>query len=113
VKWWGPNITSTTAGTSTAAVLAGEMWNAAYELCPQAEYTGITLEFGTVALEETFAALRADQWLEMHPEAEPSQGKAIKQRLRDAFYVDTEAWKQALLEQGRRAAIQACRGLAS
>ena len=87
------------------------MWLAAYEECAQAEYTGIALEYGTVPVMEVIDALRADHWLENHPEAEAAQGAAIKRRVRDAFYTDTDAWKQRIVEQGCEAAQQAVRGL--
>jgi hypothetical protein len=91
--WWGDAVTSIYDGSSTSALLTGLMWLSAYEECPQAEYTGIALEYGTVPLMEVFDALRADQWLENHPEAAQEQRSAIKRRLRDAFYTDTDAWK--------------------
>jgi hypothetical protein len=109
--WWG-DITTTFDGSSTAALLEGEMWRTAYEDCAQAEYTGIALEFGTVPLLETIEALRAEQWLENHPEIGAPQAAAIKQRLRDAFYTDTDEWKHAIIGQGTEVAFQACLGLA-
>lgn len=112
--WWGPEVTSIYDGSSTSALLTGLMWLAAYQDCPQAEYTGIALEYGTVPIEEVIDALRADQWLELHREqADPAQREAIKRRLRDAFYTDTNAWKQAIVEQARNAAQQAVAHLAS
>lgn len=110
--WWGPAVTSIYDGSSSSAMLSGLMWLAAYEECAQAEYTGIALEYGTVPLMEVIDALRGDHWLECHPEAEAAQGAAIKQRVRDAFYTDTEAWKRRVLEQAVEAAQQAVRGLA-
>ena len=89
------------------------MWMAVYEECPQAEYTGIALEYGTVPLMEVMDALRADQWLENHPDAPADQRVAIKRRIRDAFYTDTDEWKQRIVEQGVEAASQAVRGLAT
>ncbi|MEK8053460.1 M14 family metallopeptidase [Ideonella sp. DXS22W] len=112
--WWGPGITSIYDGSSTSALLTGLMWTVAYEACPQAEYTGIALEYGTVPVEEVLDALRADQWLENHPEADtldPARRAAIKQRLRDAFYTDTDVWKRQIVAQGREAAHQAVAGL--
>jgi len=109
--WWG-DITTTFDGSSTAALLEGEMWRTAYEECAQAEYTGIALEFGTVPLLETIDALRAEQWLENHPEIGAPRAAAIKQRLRDAFYTDTDDWKHAIISQGTEVAFQACLGLA-
>jgi hypothetical protein len=111
--WWGPQVTSLHDGTSSSAPLSGVMWNVAYEECAQAEYTGIALEYGTVPILEVIDALRADQWLENHPEAPEAQRREIKQRMRDAFYTDTDAWKTRVLEQAFEAAHQAARGLAS
>jgi hypothetical protein len=108
--WWG-EITSLYDGSSTSAPLVGLMWLAAYEECPQAEYTGIALEYGTEAFDEVTEALRADQWLENHPEVGAAQRDAIKRRLRNAFYTDTDAWKQRIVEQAREAAGQAVVGL--
>jgi hypothetical protein len=45
------------------------MWTSAYEECPQAEYTGIALEYGTLPLPQIVMNLRAEQWMENHPEA--------------------------------------------
>jgi hypothetical protein len=110
--WWG-DVTSIWDGSSTSAVLTGMMFAAAYEECPQAEYTGMALEYGTLPQPEVMAALRADQWLENHPEAPDEQRRAIKQQVRDAFYVDTDEWKAQILSQAFEASQQALRGLAA
>jgi len=109
--WWGSGVTSIYDGSSASARLTGMMWMSVYEECPQAEYTGIAMEYGTVPIPEVVEALRADQWLENHPEADEAQARAIKQRMREAFYTDTEAWKQAVLTQAFDAARQAVAGL--
>ena len=109
--WWGADVTSTYDGSSSSAPLRGMMWMAAYEECAQAQYTGIALEYGTLPVMDVIDALRADHWLECHPEAEAAQGPAIKRQVRDAFYTDTDAWKQRVVEQAREAAEQALRGL--
>jgi hypothetical protein len=109
--WWGDQITSIYDGTSTSALLTGLMWLSAYEECPQAEYTGIAVEYGTVPLMQVIAALRADQWLENHPETPEDQRAQIKRRMRDAFYTDTDAWKDQVLAQAIEAARLALRGL--
>jgi hypothetical protein len=109
--WWGESVTSIYDGSSTSAPLTGLMWLSAYEECPQAEYTGIALEYGTVPILELIEALRADQWLENHPQKGAAQRAAIKQRLRDTFYVDTPAWKERVLEQAFDAVRQGLAGL--
>ncbi|WP_280154328.1 M14 family metallopeptidase [Piscinibacter sp. XHJ-5] len=109
--WWGPEVTSIYDGSSTSALLTGMMWLAAYDECPQAEYTGIALEYGTLPILDVINALRGDQWLENHPEAPAPLHRFIKQQLRDAFYTDDDAWKQRVVEQGVEAARQAVSGL--
>ena len=56
-------------------------------------------------------ALRADQWLENHPGTDDATRRQIKQQLRDAFYTDTDEWKERIVEQGIDAARGAVRGL--
>jgi hypothetical protein len=110
--WWGDAVTSIYDGSSTSALLTGLMWLAAYEECAQAEYTGIALEYGTLPVLEVMNALRADQWLENHPDAPAAQRQAIKRQLRDAFYTDTDVWKERVVAQAREASLQALEGLA-
>ena len=111
--WWGPQVTSIYDGTSTSAPLTGLMCAAVYEECPQAVYTGIALEYGTLPTQEVIHALRADHWLHAHPEASDEQRRAIKQQVRDAFYIDTDVWKRQIVEQGFVAARAAAVGLES
>jgi len=110
--WWG-DVTSIYDGSSSSALLTGMMWMAAYDECAQAEYTGIALEYGTVPQADVIHALRADQWLEDHPDADEATRRAIKQQVRDAFYTDTDAWKERIVEQGVDAARGAVRGLST
>jgi Protein of unknown function (DUF2817) len=110
-QWWGAGVTSLADGTSVSAPLQGLMWQAAVQECAQAEYTGIAMEYGTVPVLDVINALRADQWLENHPETDAETTRAIKRQVRDAFYTDTDAWKQQVLEQAHDAARKALHGL--
>ena len=112
-RWWGQAVTSIYDGSSTSALLSGLMWMGAYQECPQAEYTGIALEYGTLPLPQIVMNLRTEQWMENHPEAPADLRAAAKQRFRDAFYTDTPAWKARIVEQGLDAARQAVAGLAA
>ena len=109
--WWGPDVTSIYDGSSSSALLTGLMWSAAYDEIPQAQYTGIALEFGTVPVMDVIEALRAEHWLENHPEAPAEQARLIKQRLKDAFYVDEPEWKRRVVEQAGAATELAVKGL--
>jgi hypothetical protein len=111
--WWGPQVTSIYDGSSASAPLTGLMWSVVDLVCPQAEYTGIAVEYGTEPLSEVVDALRGDQWLYNHPEAPAQLRAAIKQRIRNAFYTDTPAWKQRIVEQGVDATRRALAGLAA
>ena len=111
-RWWGDAVTSIYDGSSASARLTGMMWLVAGQECPQAEHTGIALEYGTLPLPDMIDALRADHWLECHPEAPASQQAQIKLQMRDAFYTDTSEWKQRIVEQARETALQALHGLA-
>ncbi len=112
-RWWGPEVTSIYDGSSSSALLSGLMWNVLLEECAQAEYTGIALEYGTEPVAEVIGALRGDHWLYAHPESGAAQAAAIKKRMRDAFYTDSDAWKERIVEQGFSAARAALAGLQS
>ncbi|MES2634572.1 MAG: M14 family metallopeptidase [Pseudomonadota bacterium] len=116
-RWWGGGgstpVTSIYDGSSTSAFLTGLMWNAAREECPRAEFTSIAMEYGTVPLLQTLQRLRADHWLRLHPQAPDALRKQIKQDVLDAFYTDTDTWKEQVLTQAREAMVQAVDGLAS
>jgi hypothetical protein len=109
--WWGPRLTFTDDGTSTSSDLLGNLWHAAYEECPQATYTGITLEFGTQPLAAVTRALRFDHWVARRRLQHDEQREAARTLMREAFFTDTPAWKKAVLEQGRDAAVHAVDGL--
>ena len=114
--WWGGNgstpVTSIDDGSSKSASLTGLMWGAIFEECPQAEYTGIAMAYGTVPFTDVLQALRADHWLHLHPEASPALQAEIHQGMRDAFYTDTDEWRAQIVVQARQAMFQAVDGLA-
>ncbi|MGH8822547.1 MAG: DUF2817 domain-containing protein, partial [Rhodoferax sp.] len=115
--WWGGNgatpVTSIYDGSSTSAFLTGLMCGAIYEECPQAEYTGIAMEYGTLPQLEVMQSLRAEHWLNIHRDAPPGLAKQIKRQMMDAFYTDTDAWKDRIISQARQAMLQAVEGLNS
>lgn len=115
--WWDNGgttpVTSIYDGSSSSAFLTGLMWNSIYEECPQAEYTGIAMEYGTLPPFEMMQALRGEHWLNIHRDAPPELAKQIKTQMMDAFYVDTDAWKGQIISQARQSLFQAVDGLGS
>jgi hypothetical protein len=115
--WWGGNgathVTSIYDGSSSSAFLTGLMWTAMYQECPQAEYTGIAMEYGTQPVLQVMQALRAEHWLNIHRDAPAALAEAIRQQMLDAFYTDTEVWKGQIIAQARQSLFQAVDGLIS
>lgn len=110
--WWGSAVTSTQDDSSSSPALHGQMWSAVYDECPQAQYTGIAVELGTAPRLEVLQALRADQWLARRPHAPESLRRSIKQRMRRAFYVETDDWKRHAAAETIAAVRAALDGLA-
>ncbi|MDD5336273.1 MAG: DUF2817 domain-containing protein [Rhodoferax sp.] len=110
-EWWGGKgatpVKIVDDGTSVSAPATGLIWHIIYEECPQAEITPLCLECGTQPTMQVLKALRAEQWLTLHPDAPVAQAAGIKRGLRDAFYVDTAAWKEKIVDQARQAMLQA------
>jgi hypothetical protein len=79
----------------------------------QAEYNGLTLEYGTLPSMQVLKAMRAEHWLHNNPQASPATRARIKRSLRDAFYVDTHDWKEQVLLQAREVLTQTLHGLAA
>jgi hypothetical protein len=112
--WWGSgdnHVTSIYDGSSTSAFLTGLMWFSILEECPQAEYTGIAMEYGTVPMMETAQAVRAGNWLGQHPDAPAPLADSIRAQVLSAFYTDTDVWKGQIISQARQAMFQAVDGL--
>lgn len=111
-QWWGPDITSVDNGSSQSVPLSGPIQMAIYEACPQAAYTGICLEFGTLPLSQMVVAMRADHWLALHPEAPAALQRSIRADMLQAFNPSSRAWQTQVWAQGLQAAEQALQGLA-
>mgnify|MGYP000081815671 CR=1 FL=1 len=120
-QWWDNGgatpITSIYDGTSTSALLTGLMWSAIHDECPEAAYTGMALEYGTVPITQVIDALRADHWL--HRARQRGQAVAedvaanISQQMRDTFYVATTEWREQIVAQGKQGLFQAVDGLST
>ena len=110
-RWWGDQVTSIYDGSSSSALLTGLMWDAIYDAAPQAQYTGIAMEYGTVPVSEVLNALRGDHWLAKHPMTDPALAAQIQAETLRAFYTDTDAWKGQIVSQARESFFQAVDGL--
>jgi Protein of unknown function (DUF2817) len=114
--WWGNEVTSLEAGTSTSALVTGSLIGCIGENLPTAEVTAIGLEYGTVELLETLGALRGDNWLYARDlnsgvNMDSPFAREIKKKVRDALYVDTDDWKEKVYARGADFTQKAYRGL--
>lgn len=94
-------------GGSASAEVRGPVPMCVYDECPRAEATSIALEFGTHPMQTVLDAIRGDHWLAIHRDAPPAVRDAVKRAMREAFYVDTDAWRGMVLGQARTTVLQA------
>jgi hypothetical protein len=111
-SWYGAEVTSVHESGSISALVQGPLMNGARWVLPEIELTSIALEFGTVAPREVMEAMRAEQWLTLHGQPDSELARQIKARMRDAFYVDSEQWKAAVLERSSEMIGRALHALA-
>lgn len=113
--WWGGEgktpVTRSELGESTSTVLSGTTNSMVQSECPHAKVTKIVLEFGTQPPLSVLMALRGDHWLHNHPDAPPSLSADIRQKTRDAFFIDTPGWKKEVVDQAQQAIQQGLVGL--
>ncbi len=112
--WWGASVTEPLAGTSIAGARHGfgcRIW----EKMLGDRVTFITVEYGTYdTLTTVRPALVADHWLHAQGPVSWSDKRtqAIKQRLKDVMFVDTDDWREAVIWRSRQSIRMAAAGLA-
>jgi Protein of unknown function (DUF2817) len=108
---WGADVFSPMSGDSFSAVVRGPASTAVYDECPGIDSIAIGLEFGTVPFMGIMQAMRADQWLQNHPETPKAEHDRVKSALRDAFCIDSPEWRGMVAAQTRVAVVQALAAL--
>ena len=108
VELWGDRVKSMLSGDSYSAPIAGSMISGLQKA--HAEIVGAGLEFGTVSGREVILALIADQWLHRHGDYRSAQGHAIKDMMMNAFYPDSDDWRESIAIIARDVVAQAMNG---
>ena len=93
-EWWH-DVTSVYGG-SVSAQIEGDWVAAAPGFAPQAEVTGITIEYGTVDPITVLQSLRADAVLHAHGDPSAPEAAAIRAQVRAAFLDDDPKWLETL-----------------
>lgn len=110
--WYGDDVKSAALGNSASVRLNGTIDFGYRRACPHAEQTAITLEFGTLPLEEVHEAIRADNWLyAIGGGAASPHFKAIKEQTRAAFYGEDAQWKADIWARGQEIVEQTIAGI--
>jgi hypothetical protein len=104
---WGPKVTSIFDGSSTSARIAGMIGGACYEECPGTALAAVAIEYGTLPFEAVNDALRFDHWVAARRPDDAALRERARARMMEAFFVDTDDWKAAVLRQGRDAFAKA------
>lgn len=104
---WGAAVTSIFDGTSTSARIDGMVGLAFYDECPGTALSAIALEYGTQPWEVVREALRLDHWCAARAPGDAALRAEARERMVEAFFVDTPEWKTAILAQGREAVARA------
>lgn len=110
--WYGDEVRSAAVGDTASVRLNGTIDFGYRRACPSAEQTAITLEFGTLPLEDVHEAIRADNWLYAKGGGAASPHfKAIKRQVREAFYGEDSQWKADIWARGQEIVEQAIAGV--
>lgn len=109
-RWWGEGVTSMYDRSAVSSHVNGANF-AALQGTAVAVRAAITVELGTHSPWAVVDALRARQWLANHPDAVRDKRRAILAQSRDAFLVDTGAWKAAAYARARILLQQGVDGL--
>lgn len=112
-RWFGDAVTSPAAGESDSPVIEGNLRMAFVRLLPEAVVVASAIEVGTLPADEVNMALIADNWLHIHGDVQSEAGRAIKQRIRDAFYCDRDDWRDKCYPRAVEIQKQALAGLAT
>jgi len=83
------------------------------EFAAESSPTFFFQEFGTYDTTRIFRAMRADNWLQFHGDADSEQARAIKRELLEVFRPADAAWQRSILAGGARVLQHARDGLAA
>lgn len=113
LRWFGLGMTTPGAADSASAPVRGDAVSGAAALLDGAEVTVLGLEFGVGPLAAMLDAVRHDAWLHRWGDPLSPQGRAIKRRLRAAFFSEDSVWQGMVLGQSLALCRQALLGLAA
>jgi hypothetical protein len=109
--WGEAFVLPSDAGTVSYEMTGALLDAAADSLAPGARMIGGAHEFGTLSGPEVLEALRADHWLHTYGDFAADYAADIKHQVRAAFFDDSAAWRDSILERARVIQAQAITAL--
>ena len=110
---WPDVIRSEPGPGGDAALVSGLIGPAFVGAHPEAASLGLVLEFGTRDMLQVLLAVQADNWLAQHGSRDSAEGRAISARMREAFFVEEDDWKEKVCQRAREVVERALDGIAS
>jgi Protein of unknown function (DUF2817) len=91
---WGNEVVSTKSDNSVSADLTGSLDSAFMKRYNDKNPAVIAIEFGTIDPLSVFKATQATSWLHSYGNPESPLGDKYRQLSRDAFYPQSQEWRQ-------------------
>lgn len=110
--WWPDVIRAEPAQGGDAALVSGLIGPAFSAAHAGAATVAVVVEFGTRDMLQVSLAVQADNWLHHHGARESAAGRAIAQRMRDAFFLEDAAWKATVCRRADEVLACALAGMA-
>ena len=111
--WFGEMLVTERPTRKEDVVLGGYLNGGMEECLPESWVIPMTLEFGTEPGDVVLRSMIEDNWLSHHGDIESELGQAIKERVKRAFYPDSDEWKSAVETRAREVFGKAIDGLSS
>jgi len=99
-------------GKNAQSETPGNLFYAVPEIVPGKRYTLGLVELRTGTDKTGIDAIRAENWLYHHGDAESPEGKAIRAEARERFYPSSEIWRAMALRQSNALLGETLAGLA-
>jgi hypothetical protein len=98
-------------GKDAQSETPGNLFMAVPETVPGKRYTLGLVELRTGEARTGIDAIRAENWLHHHGDAESEEGRAIRAEMRARFYPDSAVWRAMVFRQSNALIAEALAGL--
>ncbi len=111
--WGDGEVTNLQDGSSSSAVVRGDMGTVFFDILSNAWAAAIALEYGTLDMVTVLDGLRQDNWLYAHGDRDSELGRQIVANSRACFYTETDEWKAQVSERATWAFAKAFEALSA